>query len=717
MWDDAGILLTQQSWPAASLSHNQSLSLRLPRQPHSANRVYTLLLQGSAANSISAWGYSLNVIPQGTLQWSDGRPAPAAALRLVTRYELGWGQAVAWLGQMAWAQGGQMLLALAFLALPGCLLLPLFPTARRWDSAAWWGAAVALGAAVWPLLWFWLTLLGGRWRGWALWLILITGWLIVLAQSHRRHKQNNANTPNPPPFSLLPSALFLLLLLSLCLRLLAVRDLAFPPWVDASRHALITQVMADSGQFLNSYRPLLPVDRAPYHYGFHAIAASLSLMGGGELPALLLFLGQLLNGIMPLVIYTATWLVTRHRGGSLFAAFLVAVPFFFPAYYATWGRFTQLAALVILPVLLALVWQLLRGGKSWRQGWWLVGVLVAGIFLIHFRVFLLLLPFVALVWLVSCGRRGRWLLAAAGLALALTLPRWLQLLRLNRGAQLASTIAGYNEFPIGYVQAGWERWFLAAAGAGLLLAAYAAWRQRPWAYLPLTLALWVSAVSLVVSGRLPGLPASWLVNLNSAYITLFVPLAWLVGILIWRAARWLNRQPATAQVIARLLAGGVLAGLLLFGSRQQITILNEQTILAYPPDAAALRWLATNVPASANVAVSSWRWLGTTWAASDGGAWILPLTGRQTTTPPVDYIYDRELALQVAAFNEAAAQITDWAAPAAADWLRQQGVTHIFVGGKGGFFDPAALSRNPQLTLLYSEAGAFIFTLKPERNS
>ena len=711
--DDAGILLAQQSWPADSLRHNQALTLRFPRQPHSANRRYTLTLQGSAANPIGAWGYSLNIIPQGTLQWSDGNAAPAAALRLVTRYELGWGQAVAWLGQMVWAQGGQMLLALAFLALPGCLLLPLFPAARRWDSAAWWGAALAVGAAIWPLLWFWLTLSGGRWQSWSLWLALIAGWLIILAQIYRQHRHNRANATIPSSLSPLPSSLFLLLLLSLCLRLLAVRDLAFPPWVDASRHALITQAMADSGQFLDSYRPLLPVERAPYHYGFHAIAASLKLMGGGELPALLLYLGQLLNGLAPLVIYAAAWLVTRHRGGSLTAAFLAAVPFFFPAYYATWGRFTQLAATLILPVLLALVWQMLRGGPGWRRGWWLVGVLVAGIFFIHFRVFLLALPFVGLVWLCSRGRRGRWLLAAAGLALALTLPRWLQLLRLNRGARLASAIPGYNEFPLGYVQAGWERWFLVAAGIGLLLAFYAAARRRAWAHLPLTLALWVGGVLAIISGRLPGLPASWLVNLNSAYITLFVPLAWLFGVLAWRGAHWLNCQRPAAQVVARLLAGGVLTTLLLFGGRQQITILNEQTILAQAPDAAALRWLAAHTPPAANVAISSWRWLGSAWAGSDGGAWILPLTGRQTTTPPVDYIYDRELALEVAAFNEAASQIADWSAPAAADWLRQQGVTHIFVGAKGGFFDPAPLSRNPQLTLLYSHAGAFIFALKP----
>ncbi|MCA9937383.1 MAG: hypothetical protein KC418_01980 [Anaerolineales bacterium] len=710
LWDDTQTVVARESWSAANLSHNQSLVLRLPRQPHSANHTYTLTLQGDETNTVSAWAYSLNVIERGQLQWTDGSRPDAAALRLVTRYQLGWGQALAWLGQTLWQEGGLLVLTVAFLGLPGGLLLPLFPPARRWDRAAWWGISLALGAATWPLLWFWLSLVGGRWRGWSLWLVLLAGWGVILLRA--RHVARKSGVQNKRDAAA-HGTLILLLLLALSLRLLAVRDLAFPPWVDASRHALITEVMVAGGRFPTNYGALLPVARAPYHYGFHAIAASLDLMGGWTLPAFLLYLGQWLNSIIPLVIYAATWLVTRHRGGSLAAAFLVAVPFFFPAYYATWGRFTQLTALLILPALLALTWQILRGGRHWRGGWWPVGMLSAGIFLIHIRVFLLYLPFAALAWLASHARRTRSLAAAALLALTLTLPRWIQLWQFNQGKQLTSAIAGYNAFPIGYVQAGWERWFLVFAGIGLLYTFYAAWRRRPWAALPITLGLWVTTTLLLISGRLPGIPSSWLVNLNSAYITLFIPLAWLFGLLLWRAARWLRRQRPAAQNAARLLAGGLLVVLLLFGGHQQITILNEQTLLANPADAAALQWLDANIPATAKVAVNSWRWLGSTWAASDGGAWILPLTGRQTTTPPVDYIYDPTLARQVSAFNESAAQMADWSTPAAADWLRQQGVTHIFVGVKGGFFNPATLRRNPRLTLLYSQGGAFIFAVDP----
>ena len=124
-----------------------------------------------------------------------------------------------------------------------------------------------------------------------------------------------------------------------------------------------------------------------------------------------------------------------------------------------------------------------------------------------------------------------------------------------------------------------------------------------------------------------------------------------------------------------------------------------------------LNWLDNNLPQEARIAVNSWRWLGQTWAAADGGSWILPLTGRAVTTPPIDYIYNPDLFGQVKEFNETASAVSDWSDPAQGDWLREQGITHIFVGKRGGFFDPAKLARNAQMTMLYGRDGVFVFAV------
>ncbi len=738
LFDDNNNLVADQELSTRSLAHNEAIAFRFTPQSQSAGQRYTLQISGSADNPVSVWGYSLDVYGRGGVVMDGGALAtvlpetPAQDLRMVTRYQLSWSDAFKSLGEMIWYEGLLFLLTLFFLPLPGVLLLllmeylnrrgrgesaspPRSPRAPRLNPLAWWGVALALGTAVWPLLWFALTLLGGRWRGWSLWLVFIVGWLVALVVWLRNREAGEqwrlSHLFTPLPLHLM----LLLLLLTLATRLLAVRDLSFLPWVDASRHGLITAVMTNSGQIFGSYEPYLPVAGGEYHYGFHAIAASLELMTGWPLNRLLLFLGQLIGGLLPLTVYTAVILMTRRQRPAILAAFLVGLPFFFPGYYVTWGRLTQLTAMFVMPVLLALTWLLLRGARRWRQAWWLVGLLAAGLFFIHFRVFIFFVPFAAVVWLSARGRNGRWLAAAGGLGLLLVAPRIWQLIKLTEPEQLVGNpIPNYNAFPTGYVQTGWEQMFLWLALLALLPTLVFSLRRRRWTWLPLVLIGWTAVLFMLVGGDRFGLPIPSIVNVNSLYITVFLPLAIFLAIAADQVWLWVRQLPRLLHWLGAILAGGVLMALLLFGVRQQISMLNPQTLLAQHADAAGLAWIDENLPETAVIAVSSWQWLGSTWAGSDGGAWIVPMTGRMTTTPPIDHIYNRELFQFVREFNGAATAVTDWRDPAQADWLRQQGVTHIYVGPNSsyGFFDPAQLANNPQMEMVYGRDGVFIFAIQ-----
>ena len=718
LWTRGDTLVAAETLATQSLNHNQVYTLRFPPQADSAGHVYTLRLSGNEYNHISVWGYSLDVYDGGQAHVTTTEPLPAADLRFTTRYALTLGDA-ATAAAAPLRQGRLLVTALLMLFLPGALWLSFFRP-RGWDGAAWWGAALALGVATWPVLWQWLSLAGGRWSGPALWGVVAVGWAVVVAQRRSGRLLGESPAAAQPTGYGRPSVLGIHLLLGVLLvatvasRFIAVRDLAFPPWVDSSRHALITAVMVQSGQVISDYAPFLPVDHFPYHYGFHTLAAGLSLMTDNPLPGLLLFLMQLLGGLLPLPVYAAGWMVTRRRAVGLLAAFLVALPFFFPGYYATWGRMTQLAAMVAMPVLLALTWRL---GRGWGRFWPLVGVLAAGVFLIHFRVFLFYIPFAALAAGAHLAGRRRIgaMIKAGGLAALLVAPRLVALLAVTEPlATFQRSLPGYNDFPLGYVTTGWERLYLAAVGAaGLVVLAGVALRRR-WVTLPLLLLLWVGALFVLLGGERLGLPESLVVNLDSMYITLFLPQALFLAIVAGRAwafvGRRVGRSPAGWPLAG---AAGLVLGLLaIFGWRQQINILNPQTILALPQDTAALSWAGDNLPDDARVAVNAWRWLGATWAGSDGGAWLVPLTGRAATTPPVDHIYNVELFAEVRAFNEAAMAVVDWSDPTTADWLARQGVTHVFVGRRGGFFDPAALARNPGLDMIYQQDGTFVFAVK-----
>lgn len=727
--DDDGQIVATETLLSGKVSHNQTYLFEFPAQAHSAGRPFRLRLTGDKANQVAAWGYSLDVVQPGDLQimpLGDSALAPESAareLRFTGKYDLTVMGALDYLARTISQYAGLLLLTLAFLLMPGCLLL-MAGGPQRWDSAASVGTALALGMAAWPLAWLWLTLIGGRWSGPLLWAVLIGGWVTVAVLWWLRSR-SNTDSPGVRISTALRRAdwwtyglLIALLITSVAVRLLAVRDLAFPPWVDSSRHGLITAVMVAKGQAPSDYNPYLPVDRFPYHYGFHSISASLSLMTGLPLAGLLLVLGQLLNGLLPLTVYSAGWMVSRQRAVGLLAAFLVALPFLFPGYYATWGRMTQLSAMLVLPVLLAVTWRL---GRGWPGTWVLAAVLGGGLFLLHFRVFLFFLPFALLVLLIQVVsyRRFRPYAQAALLGLVLIGPRAYQLWRETNPVQaLQNSVAGFNAFPAGYLTAGWERSFIVLAALALGVVLVGVWRGERWAVFPLVLVAWVASLFLLLAGERLGLPETLVVNLNSMYISLFLPLSLFLSLVTARLWHWGmkllgHRTPAPGLKLAAAILLGMTVGVLtLFGIRAQAGMINPQTILAEPQDLEALAWIDATLPGDVKVAVNSWRWLGNTWAAADGGAWLVPLTGRSATTPPIDHIYSPTLFAEVREFNEQASSFKDWSDTAAVAWLRKQGVTHIFVGARGGFLDPAALMRNPLLRPIYQSGGTFVFLVQ-----
>ncbi len=727
--DSDGRILVERFLQSGSMDHNQKIQLTFPPEPASRGRTYILSLIGSDGNPLSWWGYPLDVLPGGAL--SGATAGSARELQFKTTYTFQWRTAGPILRALIDRLGPVLLAALFFIPLPG--LVALRAAAVRWPLPVRWGAAWAFGIALWPLLWLWPGLLGARWSGWGLWLVLGGGCLYLIWPRRGRRSTGTGDFGRVETLAL---AGFLILVLAV--RLLAVRDAAVLPWVDASRHALITAVMGESGRLLESYAPFLPVARTPYHYGAHTLTAGLQLLLGRLAPpeASLLAVMQLLSTALSLTLYAGAWLLTRRRAAGWLAAFLTGLPFFFPAYYTTWGRLTQLAGLLILPVLLALTWRLGRlvraRGRSVVVAAAGVAVLGAGLFLVHARVFLFYLPFALLVglgsWLRPPFKKGwprlpmTW--PAAGLLLGLlVLPRLWVLYR-DRPEVFQPALQagedGYNIFPAGYVTTGWERAFWAAAAVALALLLLGLIRRWPPARLirpPIALALWAGLLFLLVGGDniRPGWPILLPeVNLNSLYITLFVPQALVLAAGAVLALERLARRSWLVHALALTALGGWLALAALFGIRSQVAVLNETTLLVRPADLPALTWLAGHTPPEARVAHSAWAWLRSTWAGSDGGSWITPLTGRRSTTPPVDHLYSPPLTAEINAFNTAASAVADWSTSEAARLLRDHGVTHVFVGVRGGYFDPAALAQNPALRLRYAVDGVFIFELQPE---
>lgn len=205
--------------------------------------------------------------------------------------------------------------------------------------------------------------------------------------------------------------LLAVLALTLWTRLAHIRNLAAPAWVDALHHALLIRVAVERGQAPYVLDPYLPIAGLTYHSGFHTfVAAALNvcavgqrLAGAGvaeggcdaplQLPGALLLIGQVLNALVGLAWAGAAAFLWRRRSAAAAAALVVGLASIMPAYYVSWGRYTLVAGMLMLPgAMIAAHEALVRGGRAIGAA----ALLLAGLSLVHFVVLCL-----TILWCVA----------------------------------------------------------------------------------------------------------------------------------------------------------------------------------------------------------------------------------------------------------------------------------------------------------------------------
>jgi len=121
-------------------------------------------------------------------------------------------------------------------------------------------------------------------------------------------------------------------------------------------------------------------------------------------------------------------------------------------------------------------------------------------------------------------------------------------------------------------------------------------------------------------------------------LTLFLPAVCLAACLLVWGADWLRgRLSRKALGTAALLL--VCAGLLGWGAWLNREPVNASTVLADENDLAALAWIEEHVPPDARFFINTTGWGYGLYRGMDGGAWILPYTGRWTLAPTIFYTF------------------------------------------------------------------------------
>jgi len=701
-------------------------TVAFPVQSDAPQQAYFVALK-TMDGEVEVLGRAEDVYPYGAL-YIDGQAQDADAT-LRTAYRYGWGSLVE--DALHTAGGGWIIIPLLVVMwAPGRLLV--WPLLRHgeWDWGPRTGLSMGASLAPAPLVVLWTTTTGLAWsRAAVIWAYALAAALLVAAimvQTYRDHFRFRRRSPGAdwqrPQIDLHSLALASVLVFTLAVRLVMVRDLAGPPWVDPIHHSLITRLIMQQGGLPSNFESAAETEGQRYHPGFHVTTAAFSQLSGLPIPETMLLFGQVLNAASVLAVYLLAVTLTRNRTTGLFAALITGVCFPMPAYYVSWGRYTHLAGLVILPAAVALIEAPSRtndASKKWTL--LLAAITCAGLFLTHYRVTAFLALWLAAHLLAETLRRldqqpvwrslamlgGRYLVVGV-IAILLPLPwspgLWQEMVapRLGRsGAAIALEISWNYLTPVFGRQVMW------LAALGLLVSILRLGWFGP------TLALWIGLMFMSAQQGSVRLPLGGSIDKLSVEISLFAPFSVLAGYLLSSLLSWVKRY---AGKIVWVAASGATAlavvALAAAATPKMINLLNPNTILLRQADLPAIAWIETNLPKEATLAINPFLWGYGAYAGQDGGYWISPLTGRQTLPPIVTYnLGERELVDRV---NRASQAVLNDSGEAQKlyETLKANEIDYVYLGRRGGSLSPRALRESSLFVARYHQDGVWIFQLR-----
>jgi hypothetical protein len=716
--------------PLRSLPDSNPIQFDLPVQADPPGQAYYLTLLATSGK-VEVFGLDEDTYPSGTAYLDKTPLRGDIAFRTSYDYDFSAlaGDTLAFFGDI-WL----VFPFVAVLFLPGWLVwsrLSDQSQVRRIDNGEKLAIAVGLSMATIPVLMLWTTTAHLPWNRTAL--LLGTGLLVAFSVWDLWRKRSRLQRPDWEDLGLL-----VVFIAALVVRLIMVRDLAGPAWVDSVHHGMITRLVLEHGGFPDDYTPYLDITSTRYHPGFHSLLASLQWLSGLESLQAMLVFGQVLNALSVVVVYFFTKQLTGDSLASLIAALITGFFTPMPAYYTSWGRYTQLAGMLILPVAFMLVravssaW--VRRDNPWKT-LLLAAIACAGLFLAHYRVAvflacLLLADFFVRVLeqtlkVFKTFRVSLWLRETDGdllreiAAIAIVtiaslillmpwMPSMLNTMLIPRAVSSVKTsVPFFSDFAWTFLTTAWGKNSLYLAGLGVI------WGIVRKPRLVLTLVLWVAILFVLANtaaiGWFPGV-----INNTSVEISLFMPISTLGGYFISQilqlAARWFPVR------FIRLFASIMIAiGLVVsfMAVRQLIPILNPITFLIRQADKPALAWIDEHVPVNETILINPFYWGYGLYAGNDGGFWITPLTGRKTLPPPVLYGLDVN-SQKVKEINLLSQEVMDRGQDADAlhALLLKQGIQYIYIGGRGGVLSVNVLEKSPHFVQLYRSESTRVFQVK-----
>ncbi|HEX6306194.1 MAG TPA: hypothetical protein VFZ76_18485, partial [Anaerolineales bacterium] len=398
---------------------------------NSANQDFYLELSALGDNALEIGAGPGDSYLDGAL-YQDGTPQEGQmAFRLAyDPYQLALG-----LGSLGLSWLGILVLAAFLYILPGWATLGWLESG--WKSRSYTeklGLAAGVSLALYPVLFLWTDVIDLHLGPLYAWLPPLAGAAAIIWRNRRWRPKLPARDSPAAARNWLVSvdpgnyAYLFLITLIFVTRFWVIRDLSVPLWGDSYHHTMIAQLLVDNGGLFNSWEPYAELQTFTYHFGFHTLVAVFHWITRLPLPEATLWTGQILNALAILAIFPLAVKIGQNRRSGILAVLIAGLLSPMPMYYVNWGRYTQLAGQVILPVVVLLLWRLY---EHEHRDWGLIGlswILLGGLALTHYRVLIFALIFLTALFLFNPSTKRytrkflqRTFLAAGG-ALILFLP-------------------------------------------------------------------------------------------------------------------------------------------------------------------------------------------------------------------------------------------------------------------------------------------------------
>lgn len=439
-------------------------------------------------------------------------------------------------------------------------------------------------------------------------------------------------------------------------RFFVIRNLEVPMWGDSYQHTMITQLISDNKGLFDSWLPYAELSSFTYHFGFHSLASVLNWITGLDSAKSVLWSGQLLNIFAVLSIAPLAMRIGRGKlaaaSAILFAGLLVPMPMT----YVNWGRYTQLAALVILPIAVWILWFLFDNRSLGIRGYLLAWLLLSGLALTHYRILLFALLFFPAFIIIFGSRLGykklinQMIVIGVGAGI-LFLPWFIHIFGgkifaifnnqiTTPGNQTGSIAQQTNEIGNLLVFLPLIVWLLLP-----VIVIWRLWRRDRGIAL---LIIWWALILIASNPQWLGLPGAGIISNFAVFISIYIPASLILGMGVrWAGDKLKHLSKHTpirfthskfklyASFITIIF---VLVFTLWAGAERLRDVQPYQYVLVTRPDRRAFDWIKSNSTNDTKFLVNSFpAFGGSVVAGSDGGWWIPLLGNRGTNLPPLSY--------------------------------------------------------------------------------